>query len=131
MAELGDGFELGQGEDFAAGIGGRVQQNGARARRNGGAHGVHIEMPVGLGQRDQHGFTRSDLNVLHVVAVERLKDQHLVAGIEQRHGRGMQAGRGAGGHHALRSLGRSAGRNRACCLAAIASRSRAMPSHRV
>ena len=41
------------------------------------------------------GFIRSDLSVLHVVAVKRLKEQHFVAGVEQRHGRGVKTGRRA------------------------------------
>ena len=84
---------------FPVGLAGRVQQDGARARRDGGTHRVHVELPVRLGQRHQHRIDAQRLERVHVVAVERLEDQHLVAGIEQRHGRGVQAGRRARGHH--------------------------------
>ena len=51
-----------------------------------------------------------------MVAVERLEEQHFVAGIEQRHGRGVQAAGGAGGDQdlGLGVVGR--GRSRAAAL---------------
>ena len=84
-------------EDFAAGVGRRVEDDGAGARGDGGAQGVEIERPsparpAGPGPASRAAIERGD-----VVAVERLEEQHFVAGIEQRHGGGVQAAGGAAG----------------------------------
>ncbi len=52
--ERGERFELGAGEDFAAGVGGSVQDDAPGLRRDGGAETIHIERPIGSCQRHDH-----------------------------------------------------------------------------
>ena len=88
---------FGAGEDFAAGVGGGVEEDGAGARGDGGAQRVGVERAIWLGQRDQDGLDAQGLERGDVVAVEGLEEQDFVAGVEQGHGGGVEAAGGAGG----------------------------------
>ncbi len=95
--EGGDGFELGLGEDLAAGVGGRVDDDGAGARGDGGLESVGVEREIGIGERDEDGVDAQRLERGDVVAVEGLEEQNLVAGIDQRHDGRVKSAGGAGG----------------------------------
>ena len=94
----GDCFDLRQGEDLAAGVGGGVEQDGAGARGDGGLERVGVEVPVRLGQRHQDGLDAHGFEGGGVVAVKRLEQEHFVAGIEQGHAGGVESAGGSAGH---------------------------------
>ena len=83
-AELCDLLEFRSGEDVAGRVVRRVEDDGARPWGDGGTQGVPVVSPVRGAQRhkDRGGLTED--RVRAVVLVERLEDQHFVAGIEQR-----------------------------------------------
>ena len=97
--QLRYGFKFRQCEDLPCWVRRSVQQNGASARRDCGPHRIYVKLPVRLCQRHQHRIYAQRVKRVHMVAVERLEDEHLVAGIEQRHHSGMEAGRRAGRDH--------------------------------
>ena len=81
----------------------RGHQDGARARRERGAHAFRIE-PVAVGRigRHQHGHAALRADDVRIAGVVRGAEHDLVAGIEQPREHQQQRRRGAAGHdHAL------------------------------
>ena len=97
-AQLGDPLELLAREHPAGGVAGRVDDDGAGARRERGRQAIEVEGLAGR-ERDVHRLRAAEDRVRAVVLVERLEDDHLLARIDQRqerrgHGLGGAAGDG-------------------------------------
>ena len=92
MASARDGFQFRAGKDFAAGIGRRVDDDAARAWRDGAAQRVEIERPVRQAERNRDGLDAQRAQRVQVVAIERFEEDDLVARIEQRHAGGLETG---------------------------------------
>ncbi len=100
--EVADGFDLGVGEDFAGGVGGGVDEDGAGAGGDGALEGVIVEGPVGGGggggvEGDGDGLDAEGAEGGEVVAVEGLKEDDFVAGVEQSHDGGVESAGSPGG----------------------------------
>ena len=97
VARAGDQLELGAVEHLAGRVVRRVEDDGPRARPEGGAQLVGVDAPVRLVQRHVARDGAGEDGVGPVVLVERLEDDHLVARVHQRqHGRDHPLGRAAG-----------------------------------
>ena len=83
------------------GFDGRVDEDGAGARSDGGAQAVEVEMPVGSVQRNGHGHGAQREHGVPVIAVEGLEEDDLVAGIEQGQRGGVERAGGSGGDENL------------------------------
>ena len=86
-----------EGEDFAAGVAGGVEEDGAGAGGDGGFQCIDVEGPVGLGEGDENGLDAKRFEGGDVVAVKGFEQEDFVAGVEQGHGGGVKAGGCAGG----------------------------------
>ena len=83
-------------EDLAGRVVRRVDDDGARRVRERARELVGIERPVGLAQRHEPRHRARENRVGPVVLVERLEDDHLVAGIDDaEHRRDHRLGRAA------------------------------------
>ena len=93
----GDGFEFLAGEDFAAGIGRGINDEAAGAGRDGGAEAGNVERPVRRFERDGDGLDAESAQGVEVIAVKRLEEDDLVAGIEEGEAGGVEGSGGSGG----------------------------------
>ncbi len=96
-AERCDERDLVPREHAPGGIVRRVQDERARPRREGRAQPVGVEGPGGRVERDEDGLRPGQDAIRSVVLVKRLRDDDLIAGIDQgeegrRHGFGPAAG---------------------------------------
>ena len=101
-ADTGDRLDLRPAENLAAGVRRSIQNDGAGARGNRGLQRIAVQRPVRSRERHQNRVDAHRFQGRHVVAVKRLEQQHFIAGVQQRHGRGMQSGGGAAGHKHFR-----------------------------
>jgi len=99
--EGGEEFELGEGEDLARGVRGRVEDDGAGARGDGGTEAVEVEGPVGCVKWDGDRGNALRAEGEEVVAVEGLEDEALVAGVEERLEGAVHSAGSAGGDEYL------------------------------
>ena len=95
--EGGELLELGAGEDFAAGVGGRVEDQGAGSRGDGIAQAVKVHGPIGFGERDDDRLDALCLEGADMVPVDGFEEQDFIAGIEEREASGVESAGGAGG----------------------------------
>ena len=83
-AHFGNRLKFRTVEHMSRGIMRRVEDQGARPRRDGRLQRVNVEFPVWDGQRDKHRLCVAEDRVGAVVLVERLKNDHFVARIDKR-----------------------------------------------
>jgi hypothetical protein len=99
-AEGGDRLELVAAEDLAGGVVRRVDDDRPGLRRERRGELVGIERPAGRAQRHVPGRGARQDGVRAVVLVERLEDDHLVAGIDDPEQAGdHRLGRSAADRH--------------------------------
>ena len=91
-AQLGDPLELRPGQHVPSRVVRGIQDDGARATREGGRHSIHIQrLPDRHRQEDGVGPTQDGVG--SVVLIERFQHDHLVPRVHHRH---------EGGGHCLR-----------------------------
>src|SRR6185437_14020165 len=100
--DVGNDLKLSGAEDFSRWVGWGVDDDGASARVDAFAKHVEIELPVGRGERDDDRLHAEREESVDVIAVEGLKDDDFVAGIEECEASGVQSSRCAGGDQDLR-----------------------------
>jgi hypothetical protein len=103
-AQGGDCLELLQAEHGAGRVVRRVDQDGARPGRHGGAQGVDVQRQAArrvLAQADGHARRAGHGHGGGVRVVVRLDQDHLVAGLDQRQQRGRDRLGGTDGHQDL------------------------------
>jgi len=83
LAEERDGRQLVAREDPAGRIVGGVEQQGARARRDGRFESARVEPEVGRGERNADELGAGESGRGRVGIVEGLKGDQLVVGVEQ------------------------------------------------
>ena len=87
--ERGDGLELGEGEDLAGGVGRAVEDDGAGARRDGGAEASRSSAQSGAASGTTTGSMRMRVQRADVVAVEGLEEQDSSPGLSSARSGGV------------------------------------------
>ncbi len=95
---LSDLFQLPPCEDFSRGVSRSVHHDRLGPGGDRLLEAFEIHRPIRRSHRHtaRHGLDRNDR--LNVIGIEGLKENHFVAGIQQRHAGGLKRSGGAGAH---------------------------------